>query len=292
MPQGPSNPADGKKYYKGYTPAPTPEPTGSGYSGPNADLRRTTSRTGYVQPEDQMVGDYIAQNYVQPDSSQQPSGVDQLLSSLLGHSGSSGGGGGRGGGGGGGGGNASAIAALTKYLTDLTGQHGAMMSPYETEQSGLNSTYAQALARINQSVGDLKGSLATGRAQQDTYNGMLRQAYSQPGGIVNNQPFLGDLAASGADPRQLQQLLNSRAADQVQDQGRRTQLADSLIAARNSSMSDRDVSASSVGTGALGGLEQANMANNAALAKQRAAAEAAYQQQLAQIRLQIAQAGG
>jgi hypothetical protein len=287
MGQGPTSPEMGKKYYKGGVPAPTPQSTGSDYSGPNGDLRRVTSRTPYVQPEDKYVGDYIAQNYV-PGGGGSPS-TEELLASLLGGGGGSSGGGR---GGGGGGGASSGVAALQKYLADYEGQHGAMISPYETQQSGLNSTYAQALARINQSVGDLKGSLAQGRSQQDTYNQMLQSAYGQQGNVVDNSGYLRDLAASGIDQGALQATLASRAADNVQDQGRRSQLANALVAARNSAMTDRDISAASVGTGALGGLEQSNMAYNADLAKQRAAAEAAYQQQLAQIRLQIAQAGG
>lgn len=207
--------------------------------------------------------------------------------------GGSSGGGRRGGGGGGGSGGASPAytQAMQAYLAQKDKGLGAYLSPYDTAQSGVNTAYNQSHAQIAEGGAQQAQRLAAAQQLQAQYNQQLHAAYTNPGASYDFSGLLHDLQSAGAGTGGLQAQAQLQQANQGMDASRRSTLADSLIAARNFDNTQRGDTAAQLTQGMNGQLDINHMQALAAIAKQRATAEQAYNDQLAQLHLQAAQAG-
>lgn len=205
---------------------------------------------------------------------------------------SQGGGGSGGGGGGGGGGSSAAYAAAMKdYLAQKEAGRGAYLSPFEQAQSGVDAAYRQSQGQIAEGGAQQTRRLAAAQQLQDQYNTQLKTAYTNPGAQFDFSALLHDLQSAGAGTGGLQAQAQLQQANQGMDASRRSTLADSLIAGRNFDNAQRGDIAAQLTQGMNGQLDINHMQALAAIQKQRAAAEQAYNDQLAQLHLEMAKAG-
>lgn len=268
--------AQGKTFQDAYTSGSLPTPT-----DPYYDPATTQDRQ---QGWQQIVQQIMA------NGAQQGGGPDVSGYSLgQGGGGSSGGSGG--GGGGGGGVNPAYIAAMQAYLAQKDKGLGAYLSPYDTAQSGVNTAYNQSHAQIAEGGAQQAQRLAAAQQLQAQYNQQLHAAYTNPGASYDFSGLLRDLQSAGAGTGGLQAQAQLQQANQGMDASRRSTLADSLIAGRNFDNTQRADTAAQLTQGMNGQLDINHMQALAAIAKQRATAEQAYNDQLAQLHLTAAQQG-
>jgi hypothetical protein len=207
---------------------------------------------------------------------------------------SSGGGSRRGGGGGGGGGsgvNQMYIDAMKAYLAKKQAGLQTYLAPYGDAQAGITSAADQARASIGNMGAYQDQRLAQSNQLQQQYNDQLRQAYTQNPAQYNYGGLQTDLQAQGAGTGGLALQAQLAAAAQQQDAQRRSQLADSLIATRNSDLSQRGDISHQLTTGMQGQLDLNKLAYLAQNTKAKAAATQTYNDQLDQLLLQMAQQG-
>lgn len=200
--------------------------------------------------------------------------------------------GGSGGGSGGGGGvNPAYLAAMKDYLAQKEAGRGAYLSPFEQASSGVDAAYNQSHAQIAEGGAQQAQRLAAAQHLQDTYNQQLKSAYTNPGATYDFSALLHDLGSAGAGTSGLQAQAQLQQANSGMDASRRSSLADSLIAGRNFDNAQRGDIAAQLTQGMNGQLDINHMSALAQIAKQRATAEQAYNDQLAQLKLQMAQNG-
>lgn len=204
-----------------------------------------------------------------------------------------GGGGGYGGGGGGGGGglNPTYVQAMKDYLAQKEAGRTGYLSPFEQAQSGVDAAYRQSQAQIAEGGAQQDQRLAAAQQLQDQYNTQLKSAYTNPGAQFDFSALLSDLGSQGAGQGGLKLQAQLAQANQGMDASRRSTLADSLVAGRNFDNAQRADIARQLTQGMNGQLDINHMQALAAIAKQRAAAEQAYNDQIAQLRLEMAKAG-
>lgn len=183
------------------------------------------------------------------------------------------------------------IDALKAYYAQKAGGLGNYLQPYTDAQANVGMAADQARQSITNMGAAQDKRLAEGKTAQDLYNQQLRSALTAPGASYDVGGLTRDLQAQGAGTSglalqaQLMQQGNSDAA------ARRASLADALIAIRNSDLGQRGDIASQETAGFQGALDLNKLAYLAQIAKQRAAAGQQYNDQLEQLKLQLAQQG-
>lgn len=206
----------------------------------------------------------------------------------------SGGGSRRGGGGGGGGGsgvNQVYIDAMKAYLAKKEAGLNNYLAPYADAQSNIGMAGDQARQSITNMGQWIAQQLAAAKPIQDQYNAQLRSALTQNAASYNPGALVHDLQAQGAGTQGLS--LQAQLMQQAQDQdaARRNGLADSLVNIRNSDLSQRGDIANQQTAGMQGLLDINKLAYLAQNNKAKTAAAQGYNDQLEQLRLQLAQQG-
>ncbi len=201
------------------------------------------------------------------------------------------GGGGRGGGGGGGGVPQEYIDAMKAYVASKEAGKGAYLQPFADARSGIDTAYGQARGNINAAGAQQDQRLAAAKQLQDQYNAQLSAAYKTNGPQFDFGALMRDLQGQGAGTGGLAAQAALAQANQGLDASRRGTLADTLVAGRNFDNAQRGDIARQLTQGMSGQLDINHMAYLAQIAKQQAAADQAYQDQLAQLKLEAAKNG-